>query len=305
MSPDPAPARPPAWPRSGQVLAVAAPAGAVDRDALESGLAVLAELAPGLRVRVDAEVLTREGYLAGGDELRAAHLARLLTEPGVGGVLAARGGFGASRLLPRLDLDRLAAAGRLVMGFSDLTALLNALAARGLIAVHGPVVTQLPRLDRASREAVAGLLAGRSGWPARLAGRGLAPGRASGVLWGGNLTMLCHLLGTPWQPPVAGGILCLEEVNEPAYRLDRLLTQLELAGVLEQAAGIAVGSLAGEGEAEEELAAVAEARLACLGKPVVAGLPVGHGPRNFPVPLGARAELDGEGGWLRVGLGLG
>jgi muramoyltetrapeptide carboxypeptidase len=173
------------------------------------------------------------------------------------------------------------------------------------MAVHGPVVTQLPRLDRASREAVAGLLDGRPGWPARLSGRGLAPGRASGVLWGGNLTMLCHLLGTPWQPPVAGGILCLEEVNEPAYRLDRLLTQLELAGVLAQAAGIAVGSLAAEGEAEDELAAVAEARLAGLGKPVVAGLPLGHGASNFPVPLGAGAELDGEGGWLTVGLGLG
>jgi muramoyltetrapeptide carboxypeptidase len=283
---------------------VAAPAGAVERADLEAGLAVLAELAPEAPVQVDAEVLTRTGYLAGDDGLRAAHLARLMTAPGVGGVLAARGGFGASRLLPRLDLTALAAAGRLLMGFSDLTALLNALAARGLVAVHGPVVTQLPRLEPASRRAVAALLAGRPEWPARLAGRGLAPGRAAGALWGGNLTMLCHLLGTPWQPPAAGGVLFVEEVNEPAYRLDRLLTQLELAGVLAGAAGIAVGSVAGEGEHEEELARVVRARLAGLGKPVVAGLPLGHGPRNQPVPLGAWAELDGGQGVLTVGLDL-
>ncbi len=294
----------PRWPAPGQPLAVAAPAGAVDRAELEEGLAVLRELAPEAPLRVDPVVLERRGYLAGADQVRAGHLAGLMAAPGVGAVLCARGGFGASRLLPLLDLPALAAGRRLLVGFSDLTALLNALAAQGLVTLHGPVVTQLPRLDQASRRALAGLLTGRPGWPLALRGRGLGPGHAAGRLWGGNLTMLCHLLGTPWLPPLDGGILFLEEVHEPAYRLDRLLTQLELAGVFSRVAGVALGALASEGEDSAELEQVAAERLAGLGLPVVMGLPVGHGSRNLPLPIGARAELDAGSGLLTVGVDL-
>jgi len=292
------------WPEAGQPLAVAAPAGAVDQGTLEAGLAALAELAPEAPIRVDHLVLDRRGYLAGEDAARAAHLAELMTQPGLGGVICARGGFGTSRLLPLLDLRAMVRGRRLLMGFSDLTALLNALAAQGLVTLHGPMVAQLPRLDAASRQALSQVLAGRPPWPLTLEGRPLARGRAEGVLWGGNLTMICHLLGTPWLPPLRGALLFLEEVHEPAYRLDRLLTQLELAGVFGQVAGVALGALSNQDQEPTELVQVVAQRLGGLGAPVLTGLPFGHGASNLPLPVGAWAQMDADAGWLRVGVNL-
>lgn len=297
-------AKKPIWPAPGLTLAVAAPAGAIARPKLEAGLAVLAELLPQAPLRVDEVVLRQEGYLAGADADRAAHLSELMTAPDIGAVLCARGGFGASRLLPLLDLENLAASKRLFMGFSDCTALLNALAAYGLVSLHGPMVSQLPRLDQTSRAALTRLLRGEPEWPLKLEGRPVTSGKAEGALWGGNLTMLCHLLGTPWLPPLDGAILFLEEINEPPYRLDRLLTQLELAGVLGRISGLALGALSSRDEESLELSDLAAGRLADLGLPLVVGLPVGHGPRNMLLPIGAQAELNADTGLLTVGLDL-
>jgi muramoyltetrapeptide carboxypeptidase len=283
---------------------VAAPAGRVAPAELEAGLAALAALAPDCEIIAEPRVLAAEGYLAGPDQARAEHLSALLADESLGMVIAARGGFGCSRLLPRLEWAALAAARPCLLGFSDLTCLLGALAMHGLVTLHGPVVTQLPRLDQASRADLASLLAGQPPWPSRLAGQGLAPGRAAGPLIGGNLTMLCHLLGTPWLPDLAGAVLFLEDTGEAPYRLDRLLTQLELAGVLERVAGVAVGRLSEEAEDPAEARQTVARRLEPLGKPVVLGLPFGHGAANRLLPVGARAELDGSAGALNVGLDL-
>jgi muramoyltetrapeptide carboxypeptidase len=203
-----------------------------------------------------------------------------------------------------LDLEALAASRRLLVGFSDLTCLLNALAVHGLVTVHGPMAAYLPQTDQASLEELSALLSGAPPWPARLEGRPLAAGRARGPLLGGNLTLLCHLLGTPWFPELTGAVLFLEELGEPAYRLDRCLTQLLLAGVFNRVAGVALGSLSGRSEDPPELIAVAAERLFGLGLPVAMDLPCGHGPVNRLLPLGALAELDGGMGVLTVGIDL-
>jgi muramoyltetrapeptide carboxypeptidase len=294
----------PIWPLPDQALAVAAPAGAIAQEKLDAGLAVLAELAPKAPIRVDDAVSLRAGYLAGADADRAAHLSELMTAPDLGAVLCARGGFGASRLLPLLDLNAFVANRRMIMGFSDCTALLNALAASGLIALHGPMVSQLPRLDHKSLDALAKLLRGKPEWPLSMEGRSITSGKSGGVLWGGNLTMFCHLLGTPWLPPLDGGILFLEEINEPPYRLDRLLTQLELAGVLDRIAGLALGALSNSDDDPLEFSEVVTERLGGLGLPIVTGFPIGHGSSNMPLPIGALAELDADAGLLTVGLNL-
>ena len=296
--------RPPRWPGFGLPLAVAAPAGAVPPQALEAGLEVLAGLAPESTVVAGPELLERAGYLAGADQQRAERSSELLLDPEIGGVLAARGGFGCSRLLPLLDLHALAAAGGCLIGFSDLTCLLNALAGAGLITLHGPVVTQLPRLDEQSRADLAALLGGSPPWPATLQGTALHEGNAQGQLMGGNLTSLCHLLGTQWFPDLSGAILFIEDTGEPPYRLDRLLTQLELAGVWRAVAGVAVGGLSQEAQDPPELTEVVVKRLQNLGKPVITGLPFGHGPANRLLPVGALAQIDGNGGALKVGLNL-
>ena len=295
----------PHWPAPGNTLALAAPAAAFDHGRLEAGCAVLAGLAPHLTLRRDQDIFARQGYLAGGDQERARHLGRLMADPEVGAVLCVRGGFGSSRLLPLLDLPALAASRRLLVGFSDLTCLLNPLALRGLITVHGPVVTQLPDLDAESLEDLAALLAGDPAWPATLAGEPRGGGQVEGPLLGGNLTMLCHLMGTPYLPLEPGFILMIEDAAEVPYRLDRLLTQLELAGVLEMAAGVALGGLTRDDRQEQDRENVLADRLAALGKPVVCRLPFGHGPRNRCLPLGARARLDADQGLLSVGVDLG
>ncbi len=294
----------PRWPIPGRPVGLAAPGGAYEARAFDDGLAALRRLAPGLQVRADQAPGERDGYFAGTDEGRAAHLAALLGDPTLGLVLAVRGGYGCSRLLPLLDLEALVAARGCLLGFSDLTCLLNTLAGRGLITLHGPVLTQLPRLDQASLDDLAGLLKGQLPWPGQLMGQMLRPGLARGPLMGGNLTLLCHLLGTPWFPPLEGAILLLEDVGEAAYRLDRLLTQLELAGVFGLVAGLAVGSLSAEPAEQPALLDAVGRRLAGLGLPVVTGLPFGHGPANRLLPLGALAELDGAAGILRVGVDL-
>lgn len=298
------PARPPHWPRPGQDLALAAPAGSFPRPEMEAGLEALGRLIPQKRLRLDAPVLAKEGYLAGDDRLRAAHLAKLFADPGVGAVLGVRGGVGSSRLLPLLDLPSLSASRTLFIGFSDLSCLLNALAGAGLMAVHGPVITQLPRLDQKSLAEFGALIGGAPPWPATLRGEPLAPGSAQGPLMGGNLTMLCHLMGTAYFPRLEGAVLCLEETGEAAFRIDRLLTQLELAGVLGQVAGIALGELGAKPDIQRQAGEVAARRLGGLGVPVVSGLPFGHGSQNRCLPMGARARIDGNAGSLQVGLDL-
>lgn len=295
---------PPRWPRPGAPLAVAAPAGRVDPDELDAGLRVLAGLAPDREIVTGPQVLAAEDYLAGSDAARAGHLSELLSDRTLGAVIAARGGFGCSRLLPRLDLAALAGARPCVLGFSDLTCLLNSLATQGLVALHGPVVTQLPRLDQASRDDLAALFRGSPPWPAELRGAPLNPGQARGPLLGGNLTMLCHLLGTPWFPDPSGAVLLLEDTGEAPYRLDRLLTQLELAGALALVAGVALGRLSEDQQDPPEALRAVRRRLEPLGKPVVLGLPVGHGAANRLLPLGAAARIDGAAGTLTVGADL-
>lgn len=294
------------WPAAGLGLGLglAAPGGAFAPEAYEAGLAVLEQLAPDLRVKSDKSLQRRDGYFAGSDKQRADHLQKLLADPKLGLVMAVRGGFGSSRLLPLLDLPALAAGGCCLLGFSDVTCLLNVLTSQGRVALHGPVLAQLPRLDEDSRADLAALLSGRRPWPVALSGQGLRPGRATGPLLGGNLTMLCHLLGTPWFPPLKGAILLLEETGEAPYRLDRLLTQLELAGVFGQVAGVALGWLSDSADPDSELEGTVRRRLGRLPLPVVLGLPVGHSSANRLLPLGASAAIDGRAGTLSVGLDL-
>ncbi len=289
-------------PRPGQALALIAPAGALEPAALEEALDLLERLWPEAPLRESPLLRQRAGYFSAGDAARAGDFTQAMLDHSVGAVWAARGGFGCSRLLPLLDLPALAASGRMLAGSSDLTALLNPLAIAGLVTVHAPVLIQLPRLDEPSRAELLALLQGRDIWPSQLRGQGLAAGVVTGPLMGGNLTTLCHLLGTPWFPDLTGAILFLEDLNEAAYRLDRLLSQLELAGVLGLVAGVAVGSLSDLAAGPPELGETVARRLAGLAKPVVMGLPFGHGAASRCLPLGALARLDGQAGILEAGL---
>lgn len=286
--------------RRGDVVRVVAPSSPFDPDAFARGLEVLSGRL-GFEPRLRADVTARRAYLAGDDARRLEEWREAVADPDARAIFCARGGYGAMRLLPAIDPAALVARPKLLVGFSDVTALHAVLNRAGVVTVHGPVVTQLGRAPDDALLHLEALLAGTSpragAWDVPAPGAGLVasgtirPGRVTGPLLGGSLAILAHLQGTPFAPRLEGAILFIEDVGEKPYRIDRYLTQLRLAGALRGIAGLAVGQLSGCDE-QGVLAAdvVREAALA-LGVPAIEGLPAGHEDANFALPLGARATL--------------
>jgi muramoyltetrapeptide carboxypeptidase len=230
-------------------------------------------------------------HLAGSDEQRAADVNVALRDPAIRGVFALRGGYGTMRILDRLDYAAFSADPKVVLGYSDLTAALNALTQRArAITFHGPVMNR--PLSRASCERILSALG--EGIPAQdlaLASPCVSRGTARGPLRGGNLSLIAHLCGTPFAVETRGAIVFIEDVGEAPYRIDRMLTQLRLAGAFEAAAGVAVGDIGGNGVVRE--------RLAGLGIPVAMGAPFGHIDDQAVMPIGVECELDADRGMLR------
>lgn len=294
--------------RPGGRVHIVAPSGPVPADRLDAGLAALRACIPG-EISLAPNLAARTGYFAGDDRARLGALQAALADPTIDAVVCARGGYGLTRLLPHLDPSRLAAAPKLLVGFSDITALLAwALARVGLTSVHGPVVTQLATIDPEDRERLALLLTGED--PGALsAGTGavLRGGCVEGPLVAGNLEVLRSLVGTRALPDLAGCVLALEEVGERPYRIDRALTQLLTSGALRGVRGFAVGQLVGceEPETGNPDSPTAEEvvleRLGALGVPVVTGFPFGHASdRNAALPVGSVVRLDAEHGLLTL-----
>ncbi len=289
---------------AGDTVAVVSPSGPVPADRLDRGLAVLTGW--GLDVRLMAHVRDTHPelpYLAATDAQRTDDLVTAWTDPGVQAVLCARGGYGAHRMLDLVDWAAMAAAGpKVFVGFSDATALHQAFATRlGLSTLHGPVVTSLgDGSDEASREHLRAMLFAPEESLPLVAGAGtLVPGRATGVLAGGNVALLAAALGTPDGVPPADAVAVLEDVAEPLYKLDRLLTQLLRAGWFDRVRGVVLGDFTDCGPPAEVRALMLD-RLGGLGIPVVEGAPVGHEPGNLAFPLGVPATLDADAGTLTL-----
>jgi muramoyltetrapeptide carboxypeptidase len=290
--------------RRGDRVRLVAPAGPFDPALFEAGRSVLERL--GLIPVVDRGEFARDGFLAGDDRRRAESLRAALLEEETQAVWCIRGGYGTARVLPLLDLPRLRRRPKLVVGFSDITALLLQLARPGgYVTIHGPVVIQLPRLAVADRRWLETLLfdagEGRSIPFGRV--RTLVPGAAEGRLAAGNLSILASLAGTPFAPDLRGTLLCIEDVGEEAYRLDRLFWQLASAGLLRGVRGIVVGELEGctpTGSSRHSARRVLEQAAAALGIPALSGAAFGHGRRNVAIPIGVRARLDAEAGTVMI-----
>jgi muramoyltetrapeptide carboxypeptidase len=263
----------------------------------------------GLRVDVAPHAYASQGYLAGTDEQRLADLNGALADPEVRAVFCTRGGYGAQRIVDGLDLAAVRADPKLVVGFSDITALQLALwrGAR-LVTVHGPGASWVR--ERTGPEAAESLRrALLTSDPVSVAARGdeetsplrLAGPPARGPLLGGNLSLLAASVGTADQPSLDGAILLLEEVAEPPYKVDRMLLHLRRAGVLDGVSGVAVGQFTQcADEWPTSIVDVLTDHLGRLGVPVLGGLPIGHGHDQLTVPVGAPAVLDVAAGTLEV-----
>ncbi len=298
----------PARLRPGACVGVVAPSGPVRGDRLDAGIAVLESW--GLTVLVGEHVRgvdPSRGYLAADDDDRAADFATVWCDPRVEAVVCARGGYGAQRMVDRVDWAALARSGpKVLVGFSDITCLHQAVAERlGWVSVHGPVVTSLGEDDQAARDHLRLLLTAPEQvldlTPRPL--RVLRPGHAEGVLVGGNLTLLASGVGTAGVRRAAESLVLLEETGEELYRLDRLVTQLLRSGWFEGCRGVVLGDLIGGGDTSAAQALLAD-RLAVLDVPVLAGDAIGHTPGNLAVPFGVPTVLDASdrGGTLTLTL---
>ncbi len=285
--------------RPGARIGVVAPSGVFERDRFDQGIAVLRQL--GFDPAIHPRIYRRERYFAGDDALRAQVLMDAFLDPEIDAIIFARGGYGAMRLLPRIGFDTIARHPKPFIGFSDATALINCVAQRSaMIAFHGPVVTSLADADELTGRSLQQALSGP--YPLCITAREaqpIRPGRARGTVFGGNLTTLCHLLATPFALRLNGSLLFLEDVNEAPYRIDRMLTQMRLAGCFNAVAGIALGEFNGCGDAGL-LRDVFSDILGSLPIPVLSGLPVGHGKINHTIPIGATGELDTGAACLRL-----
>jgi muramoyltetrapeptide carboxypeptidase len=282
--------------RPGATLGIAAISGPVDEDRLRRGVAGLERR--GYRVVPARNVGSRRGFLAGSDEERAVGYRELLARPDVDAIVFARGGYGASRILRHLPVEEVAARPRIHLGGSDLTALFAYLGAHArLVTFYGPMVAVgMADQEDSDWERV---LVGETPDPHHLEAKDvLAGGTGQGPLLGGCLSLLASLSGTPEAPDLSGAVLFWEDVGEEAYRLDRMLTQLERSGTLDRLQAMIIGSISpgsrGGGETPEALDAWLVDRFAGSPYPVVRGFPAGHLRAGRTLPLGVTVRLDAD-----------
>ncbi len=280
----------------GDTIGVAAPAGTFAAQRFQAGLDVLDKL--GFTVAVPKPVYNKKRYLAGSDADRAAVVNRLFADPSVRAIFCARGGFGAMRLLPLLNFSVIRKNPKILAGFSDISILLTVIAKKtGLVTFHAPVVTSLAEADAPTLTALMSVLTSRQALRLKpekpLIVRG---GQAEGVVLGGNLASICHLIGTPYQPNFDGSLLFLEETGEAAYRIDRMLTQMRLSGCLEKVAGLLLGRFDRCGPNEVIYEIVQEHVSGSI--PILGGLDIGHNGLNLTLPVGLRATVNTAQGVL-------
>jgi muramoyltetrapeptide carboxypeptidase len=286
------PIRPPRL-KPGDTVGIVAPASPFDQDIFNQGLKVLASM--GFRTFVPDEIFEKNRYLAGSDQHRAKLVTRAFQDPAVDAIVCARGGFGCLRILPLLDFDVMRTHPKVFIGHSDISALLAAITAKtGLVSFHGPLVTTLAESPELTRQSMLAAISSDTHLKVT-PGKGVTikAGRAQSPIIGGNLTTLCHLLGTPFEPRFENHILLLEDRGEAHYRIDRMLFQMKLAGCFEGIAGLVLGSFE-ECGALDGIFQIFEAHFRDISVPILAGFDVGHGKQNLTIPFGIDATLDAD-----------
>jgi muramoyltetrapeptide carboxypeptidase len=296
----------PAALRPGDTVMLVSPASPLKPERLARGVELLTGW--GLRVQLGAHAYAVKGFFAGGDGERAADLNAAFADPQVRGVLCTRGGYGVQRIVDAIDMAAVRRDPKVVLGFSDITALQLALwrGAR-LATVHGPGAAwndeRTPPLSaeslRSALMTTEPVVVKRD--PAEETAGVTTRGTARGTLLGGNLCLLTSSIGTPDMPDLSGAVLLLEDVGEQPYKVDRMLTHLRRSGALDDVAAVAIGQFTDcADDWPVTVAEVLAERLGDLGVPVLGGLPIGHGHGQLTVPVGTPATVDVEAGTLTV-----
>jgi muramoyltetrapeptide carboxypeptidase len=277
----------------GDTIGVVAPAGPFDPELFQRGVAALEAI--GYQVFLPEGLTFSDRFLAGPDEHRARLINEIFADPEIKGVFCARGGYGSLRILNLIDYDLIRQNPKIFIGFSDISALLWVLSDQcNLTVFHGPVITML---GKGNAESEAGLEAAlTTAFPLEIQAANakiIHAGTCQGVVRGGNLATLCHLLGTPYAPHFRGSIVVLEDVGESPYKIDRMLCQMRMAGCFDGMAGLVLGTFYDSGEYADVLN-VAKDVFKDMQIPILAGFDIGHGPVNLTLPFGIPAVLDTE-----------
>ncbi len=282
---------------TGGLVGIVAPASPFDAVKFETGLRVLRNM--GVKTIVPDSVRETSGYLAGPDQERARLINELFSDPEISAVWCARGGYGSMRVLPLLDYELLRLNPKPFVGASDVTALLAALYSRCRTPVfHGPMIVTLADADEKTCQSVRQMFFGTEPLSIRAEPfESLRPGIASGKVIGGNLTTLAHLIGTPFEPDFFGHLLFIEDIGEAPYRIDRMMTQLKMAGKLSGISGLLLGRFSGCGPMEQ-IHSIMRSIFEDLDIPMLSGIPAGHGLPNLIVPMGISATMDADQGLL-------
>lgn len=279
--------------KRGDTIGIVAPASHFDLEKFNRGIAVLESM--GFNTSVPERLFNKKGYFAGSDLERAEMVNRYFADTTIKAIMCARGGYGSIRILSLLDYETIQKNPKIFVGFSDVSALLSTLYSRcRLVTFHGPTVTTLGNSDQKTKDSLLSMItSGEKPEIAMESGITIQPGSASGPVLGGNLNTLCHLLGTRFQPDFKGCILFLEDRGEVAYRIDRMLSQMKLAGCFNSLAGLILGNFKDCGNTDDIIRLAGD-----IFKddkiPILAGLEVGHGKRNLAIPTGLNATLNAD-----------
>lgn len=295
--------------RKGDTIALVSPAGILPE---RGRYGEIAETIRGLGYRVvtGSNARNRHGYLAGTDRERVDDLHAAFADPSVDAIMAFRGGWGSNRLLPLLDFDLISEHPKPLIGFSDITSLLLAIYRKtGLVTFHGPVgKSEWNAFTRTSfrqslEQKKPHLLKNGGDCSDCLPVRTIRGGRSEGVLLGGNLTVLTSMIGSDYLPDFTGCLLFLEDVGEDYYRIDRMLMQLRLSGILEGIGGFVFGDCTDCRKGNpwsQELEQILEDHIKPIGVPAFSGLQFGHSDKNLTIPVGIRARMDADSGTIQL-----
>jgi muramoyltetrapeptide carboxypeptidase len=284
--------------KKGETIGLVSPASPlINKDNFSSGIQILEK--KGFEVKFNRKLLNSKGYLAGSDQERADEFNKLWADPEVKALIAARGGYGCLRMIDLIDMKQIRKNPKILIGFSDLTVLLNAIHKKtSLVTFHGPVVTTLADIDKQSQISFFNVLTGKTQnliKPSKV--KILKKGKAKGILLGGNLTTLVHMIGTPYEIPWNNTILFIEDTGESPYRLDRLLTHLSKAKSLQKLKGLILGTFTDEERKENgAMQKAVRKRIVELFEgldiPVWENFPVGHSRRNLTLPIGVEVKMN-------------
>jgi muramoyltetrapeptide carboxypeptidase len=287
--------------KSGDNIGVCAPSARFDVQKFNAGIQVLQNL--GYKVKIPKEIFEKKRYLAGDDILRANIINQLFSDPDIDGIVCARGGFGAMKLLNYLDWKLITKNPKLFIGFSDISALLLSILDQTQgetgskigdesenMVIHGPTIVSLATAQDKTIESFQNAIQGRFSEIEIFNGEVLQFGRGTGILKGGNISTISHLLGTSFQPVFKNCIIFLEDIGESAYKIDRMLSQMKMAGMFKKIKGVITGSFE-KCENDQYLQEILLEIFKEYDVPIITGMDAGHGKINLSLPMGMNIEI--------------